>query len=144
MDILVLQGPNFNLIGVQSANAGEQVTLDKMNKALHKHAHSTNLDIQLQFLQTHKADKAISFIQRNRNKARGILIAPASWARYEYSILDALHLSGLLSVQVLLGDQYSSLNEAESIFTPVCNETIIGHPLSVFNSALDALLKHIS
>lgn len=144
MEILVLQGPNFNLIGVQSANAGERVTLDKMNRMLHQHAHSMNVDIQLRFLQTHKADKAISFIQRNRNKASGILIAPASWGRYEYSILDALHLSGLLSVQVLLDDPYSSLNEEDSIFTPVCNKTVVGHPLSVFNSALDALQKHIS
>lgn len=144
MDILVLQGPNFNLIGVQSANAGERITLDKMNRVVHRHAHSINLDIQLRFLQTHKADKAISFIHRNRNKASGILIAPASWGRYEYSILDALHLSGLPSVQILLDHPYSLLNKADSIFTPVCNETVVGHPLSAFNSALDALQKHIS
>jgi 3-dehydroquinate dehydratase len=144
MDILVLQGPNFNLIGVQSANAGEKITLDKINKALHQHAHNISLEIQLRFLQTHKAEKAISFIHRNRNKAVGILIAPTSWGRYEYSILDALRLSDLPSVQVLLDDPYSTLNESDSIFTPVCNETKVGHPLSVFSSALDGLLKHIS
>ena len=144
MDILVLQGPNFNLIGVQSANAGEQITLDKINKALHQHVHNISLEVQLRFLQTHKAEKAISFIHRNRNKAVGILIAPAAWGRYEYSILDALRLSDLPSVQVLLDDPYLTLNESDSIFTPVCNETAVGHPLSVFNSSLDILLKYIS
>jgi len=144
MEILVLQGPNLNLIGVQSASAGERVTLDKINRALHRHAQSINVDIQLRFLQTHKADKAISFIQRNRNKATGILIAPASWGLYEYSILDALNLSGLQSVQALLDVPYSSVKETDSIFTPVCNQTVVGHPLSVFKAALDELQKHIS
>ena len=144
MDILVLQGPNFNLIGVQSANASERITLDKINKVLHQHAHNISLEIQLRFLQTHKVEKAISFIHRNRNKAVGILIAPAAWGRYEYSILDALRLSDLPSVQVLLDDPYLTLNESDSIFTPVCNETAVGHPLSVFNSSLDILLKYIS
>ncbi|MDP7094608.1 MAG: type II 3-dehydroquinate dehydratase, partial [Candidatus Marinimicrobia bacterium] len=65
MDILVLQGPNLNLIGVQSAKIGERVTLDKINKELRQHAHSVSLEIQLRFLQTHKAEKAVSFIQRN-------------------------------------------------------------------------------
>ncbi|MFQ6677396.1 MAG: type II 3-dehydroquinate dehydratase [Fidelibacterota bacterium] len=144
MDILILQGPNLNLIGVQSAKTGERVTLDKINKVLHQHAHKTSLDIQLRFLQTHKTEKAISFIHRNRNKAAGLLIAPASWGRYEYSLLDALNLSGLPSVQVLLDDPYSSLKKVNSIFTPVCIDTVIGHPLSAFNTALNVLLKHIS
>ncbi len=144
MEILVLQGPNLNLIGVQSAQAGERITLDKINKEIRRHAHSVSLEIQLRFLQTHKAEKAVSFIQRNRKKAQGIIFAPTSWGRYEYSILDAMNLSDLSSVQVILDDPYSSLNKSDSIFTPICNETVVGHPLSVFNSALDTLLKHIS
>ncbi len=144
MEILVLQGPNLNLIGVQSAQAGERITLDKINKELRRHAHSVSLEIQLRFLQTHKAEKAVSFIQRNRKKAQGIIFAPTSWGRYEYSILDAMNLSDVSRVQVILDDPYSSLNKSDSIFTPICNETVVGHPLSVFNSALDTLLKHIS
>lgn len=144
MDILVLQGPNLNLIGVQSAKVGERVTLDKVNKCLRRHAHSISLEIQLHFLQTHKAEKAVSFIQRNRKKTRGIIFAPTSWGRYEYSILDALKLSNLPCAQVLFDKNYGSLEKDDSIFSPVCIHTTEGHPLTVFNPALDALLKHIS
>lgn len=144
MDILVLQGPNLNLIGVQSAQAGERVTLDKINKELRRHAHSISLEIQLRFLQTHKAEKAVSFIQRNRKKTQGIIFSPTSWGRYEYSILDALKLSNLPCTQVLFDNNYGSLVKDDSIFTPVCIHTTEGHPLTVFNSALDVLLKHIS
>ena len=144
MKILVLQGPNINLIGVQSAKVGERVTLDKINKGLRSHVHSINLVIQLRFLQTHKAEKAVSFIQRNRKKVQGIIFAPASWGRYEYSILDALQLSNLPSVQVLLNENYGSLNESDSIYTSVCSATVTGHPFEAFNNAFDTLLKHIS
>jgi len=141
MEILVLQGPNINLIGVQSAKIGERVTLDKINKGLRSHVHSINLAIQLRFLQTHKAEKAVSFIQRNRKKVQGIIFAPASWGRYEYSILDALQLSNLPSIQVLFEDDYGSLDKADSIFTSECTDTATGHPMKVFNAALDLLLK---
>ena len=144
MKILVLQGPNINLIGVQSAKVGERVTLDKINKGLRSHVHNINLAIQLHFLQTHKAEKAVSFIQRNRKKVQGIIFAPVSWGRYEYSILDALQLSNLPSVQVLLNENYGSLNESDSIYTSVCNATVMGHPFEAFNNAFDTLLKHIS
>jgi 3-dehydroquinate dehydratase-2 len=143
MEILVLQGPNLNLIGVQSAKVGERVTLDKMNKELRQHAHGISLEIQLRFLQTHKAEKAVSFLQRNRNKAQGIIFAPTAWSRYEYSVLDALTLSQLPSVQVLLDGEYGSVNKTDSIYTPICIDTAVGHPMEVFNAALDLLLKHI-
>ena len=144
MEILVLQGPNLNLIGVQSAKAGERVTLDKINKGLRQHAHGINLEIQLCFLQTHKAEKAVSFIQRKRNKAAGILLAPTSWGRYEYSIFDALQLSALPCIQVLFDDNYGALHESDSIYTALCKKTLLGHPLDVFNNSLDSLLSHIS
>jgi len=59
MDILVLQGPNLNLIGVQSAKVGERVTLDKINKELRQHAHSVSLEIQLRFLQTRSSSAIV-------------------------------------------------------------------------------------
>ena len=141
MEILVLQGPNLNLIGVQSAKVGERVTLDKINKGLRQHAHDISLDLRLRFLQTHKVEKAVSFIHRNRKKAQGIILAPASWGHYEYSILDALQLSNLPSIQVLFEDDYGSLDKADSIFTSECTDTATGHPMEVFNAALDLLLK---
>ncbi len=143
MVILVLQGPNFNLLGTQAARSGEQVTLDKVNSTLRKHALRASPELQLRFLQTHKADQALSFIQRNRKKAAGLLLAPAAWARYEYALLDALRLVMLPSIQVLLTNPYGSINTEESIFTPICNATVHSHPDGAFNDALNALAELI-
>ncbi len=144
MDILILQGPNLNLIGLRSAQTGEQVTLDKINTGLRKHAHKIDPDLQLKYLQTHKAEKAVSFVQRNRNKASGILIAPAAWGRFEFALLEAMSLVNLPSVQVLLDNDYGTISKDDSIFSSICKESISGHPLTVFNHGLDILLDHIS
>ena len=50
MNILVLHGPNMNLIGVRASSIGENVTLDKINTALRREAHQK--EVTLKIIQT--------------------------------------------------------------------------------------------
>ena len=61
MNILILQGPNLNLLGLKSSENGKHLTLDKLNKAIRKHVHGK--DVTLKFLQTHKQYQAINILQ---------------------------------------------------------------------------------
>ena len=63
MNILILQGPNLNLLGLKSAQMKGRLTLDKLNKKIKTEIKLQN--IQLKFLQTHKNFQAINFLQRN-------------------------------------------------------------------------------
>ena len=140
MKILVLQGPNLNLVGVKSAQAGKRVTLDKINKILRREVRNT--EIELKIFQTHKIYMAISFLHRNRNTASGILIAPMAWAKYEYSLLETLELIQLPIVQVSLD---KIVDENQSILSPVSVETVHSDdPISVFKNGLKTLIKHLS
>jgi len=140
MKILVLQGPNLNLVGVKSAQAGKRVTLDKINKMLQREVRNT--EIELKIFQTHKIYMAISFLQRNRNTASGILIAPMAWAKYEYSLLETLELIQLPIVQVSLD---KIVDENQSILSPISVETVHNDdPISVFKNGLKTLIKHLS
>ena len=140
MKILVLQGPNLNLIGVKSAQAGKRVTLDKVNKMLQYEVRNT--ETKLKIFQTHKIYMAISFLQRNRNTASGVLIAPMAWAKYEYSLLETLQLIQLPVVQVFL-ENY--LDENQSILSPVSVETVHSDDsVSAFKIGLKTLVKHLS
>ena len=49
MKILVLQGPNLNLIGVKSAQSGNKITLDKINKALRLDVRNTEFELKISF-----------------------------------------------------------------------------------------------
>ena len=93
MTILILHGPNLNLLGLKSSESGEKLTLDKVNRAIRLHVR--NKDIKLKIIQTHKEYIAINFIQRNRNSATGLVVIPTSWAKYNQTILETIKVCNL-------------------------------------------------
>ncbi len=137
MNILVLHGPNLNLLGSISAQSKQRLTLDKLNTALRRHVRS--LDINIKIYQTHKVFQAINYIQRNRNWADGFLFAPMAWARYEYSILDAIKASNISTIQLLFTNGFDDLDETSSIFSDTCRSTIIGPPDQIYIDGVDAI-----
>ena len=67
MNILVLQGPNLNLLGLKSSKKKGRLTLDRLNKQIRSFSKDSGINIKT--LQTHKQFQAINFLQRNRNWA---------------------------------------------------------------------------
>ena len=145
MNILIVQGPNLNLVGVRSAKSGEQITLDKINRGLRKKANIRPEELNLKILQTHKIEKVMTTIHRNRNWANGIILAPMAWARYEYALRDCLDTVAVPTIEVFLTDQYESEEDkVMSILSAVCMDSMSGHPLSIFTDALDRLVNHLT
>lgn len=139
MNILVLHGPNLNLIGSISAHIGQRITLDKINTGLRRHVR--NSEINLKIMQTHKIFQAINFIQRNRNWADGMLFAPMAWARYEYSIVETLQIADIPTIQLLFSDGFSDIDKDNSVFSDACKSTINGPPDQVYIDGINALKK---
>ena len=139
MNILILHGPNLNLIGNISAKLGNKITLDKINTGVRHYVRNT--EITLKISQTHKVYQAINFIQRNRNWANGLLFAPMSWAQYEYSICESIRISHINTIQLLFNDDYDEINENNSIFTKTAIETITGKPDKVYIDGIKSLQK---
>ena len=98
MTILILHGPNLNLLGLKSSKLGEKLTLDKVNRAIRLHVR--NKDIKLKIIQTHKEYIAINFIQRNRNSATGLVVIPTSWAKYNQTLLETIKICSLPTAAV--------------------------------------------
>jgi len=129
MNILILQGPNLNLLGLKSAQIKERLTLDKLNKKIK--AEISLKDVQLKFLQTHKTFQAINFLQRNRNKASGLLFIPTSWARTNYTILETINLIEIKTSVVYFEEPYNfGTNENESIIQGENIKPFTGQPVS--------------
>ena len=143
MKILVLQGPNLNLLGVKSAQSREKLTLDKLNKALRKHVRNT--DAELKILQTHKQNIALNFLQRNRNQADSLLLIPTSWARYDWTLEETLRLIKLPTTIVYFDDPYDfGTSEKNSILSNVATRSITGPPMEACINALDHIIDHSS
>ena len=140
MNILILQGPNLNLLGIKSSENGKQITLDKLNKAIRKHVHGK--DVTLKFLQTHKQFQAINFLQRNRNWADGLLCIPTSWAKYDWSIAETLNIINIPIAMVYFDDPFSlGANETESIMTGEKIHSFSGQPVDACVLGIDHILS---
>lgn len=141
MNILVLQGPNLNLLGLRSSsNENNRVTLDKLNRTLRRH--SRNKDVCLRILQTHKQFQAVNFLQRNRNWADGVLFVPTSWARNEYTIAETLSLISIPTAIVYFNKSFSfGTSQDDSIFKIPNSSSFTGDPMSACCEALDHLLN---
>ena len=110
--ILILHGPNLNLIGIKSKQEGSTLTLSKVNTKLRKIA--SEKGIKLKIIQTHSQSKANKFIHSNRNKASGILICPQTWSNYGFSIKESLDLLKITYISVQFDDQKSIFNNVIS------------------------------
>jgi len=138
MNILIIQGPNLNLIGVKLAKQGKHVTLDKINKGIRRYIREKNIIVKI--YQTHSIEKAITLLQRNRNWANGIIIAPGVWSTYEAILLDTLELIEVPTIEVYDKDDNKDY-AIKSILSAVCTKTIESSAEEMFIQALQYLEK---
>tara|TARA_B100000941_G_C28044379_1_gene321343 strand:- start:26 stop:454 length:429 start_codon:yes stop_codon:yes gene_type:complete len=137
--ILILQGPNVNLLGLKSSTLGKRLTLSKLNKAIRSTIN--HHDVELKFLQTHKSFQAVNFLQRNRNKANGLLLIPTSWARNNFTIFETINLIKLNTSVIYFGGAYCfGTGEKESIFQGNHITPFLGEPIS----SCIAGIKHLT
>ena len=140
MNILILQGPNLNLLGLKSSKKGSRLTLDKLNKQIR--SFSKENEINIKTLQTHKQFQAINFLQRNRNWANGILFIPTSWARNSYTILETINLIQLKTSVVYFDGGFSFGTSIEqSIFVHDKIENFTGAPIKACIQGMEYLVK---
>jgi len=140
MTILVLQGPNLNLLGLKSSIIGDKLTLDRFNKAIRLHIR--NKKIKLKIVQTHKEYIALNFIQRNRNIANGLIVIPTSWAKYNQTLLETINLSNLPTASIYFEKSYSfGTNEKDSILIGNNIKSFTGEPIQSTISAIDYISK---
>ena len=140
MTILILHGPNLNLLGLKSSKSGEKITLDKVNRAIRLHVR--NKEIILKIIQTHKEYIAINFIQRNRNSAEGLVVIPTSWAKYNQTLLETIKICSLPTATVYFDGKYNfGTSEKDSIISGNNIKSFTGEPIKTIISAIDHIAK---
>lgn len=102
MKVLVVHGPNLNLLGEREPKIYGKISLHEINKMLMKVA--VEHSIRLRILQSNHEGKLIDFIHKNRKWADGILINPAALTHYSIALRDALTAVQLPTVEVHLSD----------------------------------------
>src|SRR4030043_986080 len=104
MRILVIHGPNLNMLGKREKSIYGEKTLQEIDALLKKEARSLN--VELVTFQSNHEGALIDFIQEQTDSARGIIINPGALTHYGFSLLDALIDSKLPVIEVHLSNIY--------------------------------------
>jgi 3-dehydroquinate dehydratase-2 len=124
MKILVIHGPNLNLLGLRETNIYGTKTLDEINGSLKKLA--KELRIELTIRQTNHEGEIVDLIQNSKDYS-GILINPAAYTHTSIAIRDAIAALNIPTVEVHL----SNIHKREefrktSLIAPVATGQISG------------------
>ena len=139
MNILILQGPNLNLLGLRSSKTENRLTLDKLNKGIKKHL--KNKDVELKIYQTHKQFQAVNYLQRNRKWASGIIIIPTSWARNEYTLLETINILDIPTSIIYFNEPFAfGGTEESSIMVGKNISSFIGEPVAACIQGIESFI----
>ena len=133
--ILVINGPNLNMLGIREPGIYGKNTFADLLKLLADTAVQENLDIE-QYQSNHEGD-LVDKIQWAYGKIDGIVINPAAYTHTSVAILDALKAVGIPTVEVHISDVDSREQFRQISYVRLaCCKTIKGHGLDGYREAI--------
>ncbi len=143
MKLLVVHGPNLNMLGLREPEVYGTCTLDSINQMLEREARA--LEIELKFIQANSEGELVSAIQDSADWADGIIINPAAYTHTSVALRDAISATGLPAVEVHLSNVYAREDfRHHSFIAPVAVGQITGFGPESYRMALHALHKVLS
>ena len=142
MKILVLHGPNLNLLGTREPAIYGKLTLDEINSAIS--ALALELGTEVTFFQSNAEGALIDKIHSVIGTYDGILINPAAYTHTSVAIRDALVASSLPTVEVHLSNIHSREEfRAKSLIASIAVGQLSGFGPDSYLLGLRAVFNHI-
>jgi len=142
MNILVINGPNLNLLGEREPEVYGTETLEELMLWLETCPEST--DHSFKFYQSNHEGGIISTIQDERQWADGIVINPSAFTHYSYAIRDAIKSVNIPAVEVHLSDIHTREDFRQiSVISGVCIGQVSGLGKNSYLEGLKMLLQQI-
>lgn len=143
MKILVINGPNLNMLGVREPDIyGRETYKDLVNK-IEKYAEEKGVEVKV--LQTNYEGEMVTFIQNALGEFDSIVINPAAYTHTSVAILDAAKAVGLPLVEVHISDVSKREDFRQvSYIRQAAVATIAGEGTDGYLKAIDLLIKEQS
>ena len=138
MKILVINGPNLNLLGIREPGLYGRETYADLLVKIRKHAEKTGTEVS--FFQSNHEGDLVDAIQAAWGVQDGIILNPGAYTHTSVALLDALKAVGIRTVEVHITD-VDKREEFRKIsyVRAACEKTISGHGTDGYLEAMDVL-----
>ena len=139
MRILVINGPNINMLGIREPGIYGSQSYEALLKLIDEHAREMGVEVKC-FQSNHEGD-IVDEIQAAYGTFDGIVINPAAYTHTSVAILDALKAVGIPAVEVHISDVSKREDFRQISYARMaCEKTIIGRGLAGYTEAMDYLI----
>ncbi len=137
MRVLVIHGPNLNLLGTREPQVYGTKTLDDINGEISACAQTLSIDVEIK--QLNSEGQIIEALHAARDHADAIIINPAAYSHYSHAIADAIAAIDLPAIEVHLSNIFAREPfRKTSVVAPVCAGSIAGFGAESYLLALRA------
>ena len=142
MNVLVLHGPNLNLLGTRDPAIYGTTTLAEIDAELARRAAARHAEIRC--VQSNLEGELVEHIQRAKGWADAIVINPGGYTHTSVAIRDAIDAVALPAIEVHLSNLHAREDfRARSVTAAVCIGQICGFGAQSYYLGLDAALSHV-
>lgn len=139
MRLIILNGPNINMLGIRKPDIYGKETYSNLNKRIKIYAKQKNINIKI--YQSNHEGKMIDFIQKNYNKYDGYIVNAGAYTHYSYAIKDALELIKKPIIEVHITDTKNREDFRKiSVFSDLVKKQIIGKGTDGYLLAIDCFV----
>ena len=123
--ILIVNGPNLNLLGKREPEVYGTETLDELNCKLADMARE--LSVEVSFFQSNSEGEIIDYLHKEGFDADGLIINPGALTHYSYALRDAIAAVEIEAVEVHMSNIYAREEfRRKSVMAPVCTGHLVG------------------
>jgi len=140
MKIVVIQGPNLNMLGVREQNIYGQMKLEQIHAQMKDVAAQNNVEIE--FFQSNLEGEIVDRIQECYGDAQGIIINPAAYTHTSIAIRDSISAVNIPTIEVHI----SNIHRREefrktNMIAPVCASSVVGFGPFGYHLAMIGMLQ---
>jgi len=140
MKILILHGPNLNLLGTREPEVYGSMTLDEINSKLIELGKSLSAEVICK--QSNHEGVLIDALQESRTWAKGVVFNPGGYTHTSVALRDTITAIGIPVIEVHLSNVYAREEfRSKSLISPACKGKISGLGWKSYTLALRALIE---